>query len=146
MVFGVGYLLAGKYSGSNQKDLLDSAPDQSQIVTVENTPTVDGALVVPAGFPPDIPLEEAEILESATTYYPNEKAKQLSVSYRSLKTITQKYAEYAAYMSEQGYKITESGPNSPVNTILGIKESANLSIVIKSLEGKTLVELSYLSK
>ena len=146
-ILGVGYILSEKYPVSNGNPN-PNPNNMSKVVTVENTLMVGGILPLPTGFPQDIPLEEDEILESATTYYPNQNAKQLSVSYRSLKTITQKYVEYKAYMSQTGYKVAEDSPNSSssVRTILGTKADTNLSVAISSMKGGTLVEISYLFK
>ncbi len=138
VIFGTGYLLFGKYRRS--------ASDRPMTVMVENTPMVNGTLAVPAGFPRDIPLDRGEVLESATTQYPAQNARQLSVSYQSSKTAAQKYAEYKNYLETSGYEVTEGDANAPVRGIFGTKADANLSVVISSSEGKTLVQLSYLLK
>lgn len=142
LILIAGYTLFGKYPASKQVDLSNEAA----IVMVKNTPMVDGVLPVPAEFPQDIPLEPNEILESATTDYPAQDARQLSVSYRSSKTIAQKYSEYKDYMAASGYQLEESDTGEQGKTIFGTKEGANLSVVISSSEGKTLVQLSYLLK
>jgi len=147
LVFGIGYILLTKYSGlEKNNEEATTNPNQGPMVVVENTPGVDGSLPVPAGFPQDIPIEQVGISESATTNYPDQNAKQLSVSYKSSKTITQKYAEYKTYLTQAGYGLTEGGANTPVRAIFGTKDSANLSVAISSSGGKTLVQISYLLK
>lgn len=142
-VLAVGYLLSGKYPVF---DFDGNTNNLSAVVTVENTPMVNGALPLPRGFPQDIPIEDSEIVESSTTYYPAQNADQLSVSYRSTKTIWQKYAEYKDYMNQAGYSLTEGDSNAPVRTISGSKENISLSVIVSSVEGGTLVQLSYLLK
>lgn len=149
LALGAGYVLFTKYRPFlNQENLPTSvnSNDQSVTVMVKNTPTVNGVILAPRGFPPDIPLESNNLTESATTEFPRENARQLSVSYQSSKTIAEKYAEYRNYMTASGYQITEGDAGSPIRTILGTKESANLSVVINRAEGGTLVQLSYLLK
>ena len=118
----------------------------SAVVMVENTPMVDGVLPIPRGFPLELSPERAEIVESATTYYPHQQAKQLSVSYLSSDTMQEKYNEYRSYMLQAGYNLTEGGKSSDTRTLSGDKGSSTLSITISNTDGKTLVELSYLSK
>ena len=149
LVLGIGYILFARYSvprEENEEVASDLSNDQGSMVVVENTPLVNGVLSVPAGFPQDIPLEKADIIESATTDYPDQNAKQLSVSYKSSKTIAQKYSEYKTYMTQAGYSLTEGGTNTPVRAIFGSKVGANLSVAISSSGGKTLVQISYLLK
>ena len=154
LVLGAGFLLFLKYrTFPNPEDSLTINPstslgtnDEPKTVLVENTPMIDGALSLPGGFPQDIPLETGNLIESATTYYPEQNVRQLSLSYWSSRTMTEKYAEYKNYMTTSGYKITEEDTNAPVRAIFGVKEDRNLSVAISSREGKTLVQLSYLLK
>ena len=148
LVLVAGYVLFGKYRASNQANLPVSGDtdDESAMVVVENTPMVNGTLSVPTNFPQEIPIERGEILESALTRYPEQNAQQLSVSYRSLRTVAQKYAEYKSYLNQAGYDITEGGANAPVRAIFGTKEAANLSVFISRADNRTLVQLSYLVK
>ncbi|MDP2641952.1 MAG: hypothetical protein Q8P21_01510 [bacterium] len=149
LILGAGYLLLGKYRAPgevNQQAPTDSGNQELMVVAVENTPMVRGVLSTPARFPTDIPLEKEKILESATTRYPDQNAQQLSASYQSSKTITEKYAEYKNYMTGSGYQITESPVDASVRAIFGVKEDANLTVAISSSGGGTLVQLSYLLK
>lgn len=149
LVLGVAYyVLSAKYRVSVQENpsVSNSANNSPATVVVENTPMVNGAISVPARFPRDIPIEKAGIIESATTEYPAQNAQQLSVSYRSSKTIAEKYAEYRDYMSRADYRVTEGQTGALPRAIFGAKADANLSVVISSANGKTLVQLSYLLK
>lgn len=149
LVLGAGFLLFFKYrSVPNQENLPtpDNTNHEPRTVVVENTPMVNGSFSLPAGFPQDIPIEVGNLIESATTRYPEQNVQQLSISYRSSKTITQKYAEYRNYMTVSGYQITEENGTAQVRAIFGVKEGHNLSVAISSREGKTLVQISYLLK
>jgi hypothetical protein len=137
----IGHILSWKLPTFN-----DNTDNLSAVVTVENTLMVNGILPVPQGFPEDIPLESGEIVESATTYYPDQNAKQLSVSYRSAKTMVEKYAEYKDYMNQADYSLTEKDGSSGTKTLSGTKGDNSFSVTIRNADGKTLVELSYLSK
>ncbi|OHA88642.1 MAG: hypothetical protein A3C70_03530 [Candidatus Zambryskibacteria bacterium RIFCSPHIGHO2_02_FULL_43_14] len=148
LILGVGYILMGKSSvpESNPQTSDNDGGSQEFTAVVENIPTVGGTLSVPAEFPADIPLENGAVLESAITRYPNQGAQQLSVNYRSSRTVAQKYAEYKNYMNQAGYEITEGATNTTVRAIFGTKSEANLSVAISSSGGRTLVQLSYLLK
>ena len=163
LILGAGFLLFLKYrtSSLNQENSPTTNPstsfdnaqnkslgasDKSRTVVVKNTPMVNGIISVPVGFPQGIPLESGSLIESATTQYPGENIQQLSISYRSSKTIAQKYTEYKDYMNRAGYSLTEGNKSAPVRAIFGTKENTNLSVAISSSLGKTLVQLSYLLK
>ena len=149
LILGAGFLLLTKYRVSlNQENLSTSGDvgDEQATVIVENTPVINGAISAPAGFPQDIPLETGNLTESATTQYPRENARQLSLSYLSLKTIAQKYAEYKNYMEQTGYQVTEGSTSPSLKTIWGVKENVNLTVVVSGREGGTLIQLSYLLK
>ena len=151
LVLGAGFLLFLKYrtSSLNQENLPTSGGTNGEpaIVVVKNTPMVNGIISVPVGFPQGIPLESGSLIESATTQYPGENFQQLSISYRSSKTIAQKYTEYKNYMERAGYQIRENTPTSSgTRAVFGTKEDANLSVVVSRAEGKTLIQLSYLLK
>ncbi|MBI2065550.1 MAG: hypothetical protein HYT68_00555 [Candidatus Zambryskibacteria bacterium] len=147
LVLGLGYiLLSGKYQSQIKRTPTSVGADNSAIVTVKNTPMVNGALPVPDGFPPEIPLESSVIVDSATTHYPEINALQLSVSYESQRTIAEKYAEYLSYMQQAGYEITEGDANAPVRAIFGTEEKTNLTVVVSDSANSTLVQISYLLK
>ena len=95
IILFAGYFLFSKYHKSSEgPESLDGGNEGSTSVVVENTQSINGTLPAPAGFPDDIPVEENVLLESVTTSYPGQGAKQLSLSYRSSKTAVQKYNEY----------------------------------------------------
>ncbi len=146
LVLTLGYILFNKYRTPAETSLKVSNDTDSQPmkVEVENTQMVSGVLSAPAGFPSDIPLEKENILESVTTNFPENNARQLSVSYQSSRTVAQKYAEYKKYMQDIGYQMTEGEANATVRSIFGTKEGNNLSVAISSADGKTLVQLAYL--
>jgi hypothetical protein len=140
LIVVAGYVLSSNgYKDSGRANSFD----QSLIVTVENTPMVDGVLPVPEGFPQDIPIEESEIIESATTRHPRENLRQLSVAYKSSESIMEKYAEYKEYMLQASFQIEEESETSPV-VISGEKLGSKLSVTLNNSEGYTLVQLSYI--
>lgn len=155
LILATGYLLFNKYRVSTELKLpaSDDSGRQESLVRVEDIPIVDGTFSIPTEFPQDLPLERDGVLESAITKYPEQSVQQLSVSYRSLKTVAQKYAEYKNYMTASGYQITEGDAHAPVRTISGAsartirgaKGNANLSVTMtNNAKGETLIQLYYL--
>ena len=147
LILGLSYVLYTNYKPAVERSpMSDNTKDTSEVVMVENTPMVNGVLSAPTGFPQEIPLESGAIIESATTKYPGGIATQLSASYKSSKTLAQKYTEYKNYMTAAGYQITESGNGSTLKAIFGTDSNVNLSVVISSSIDGTLVQISYLLK
>lgn len=147
VILTIAYLVATKYDAKKELEDAQRASETKPLdVVVEHTQRVNGALPVPPNFPADIPVEKTDIIESATTEYPTLDAKQLSLNYMTSKTVAQKLAEYKDYMTKAGYTLTEGDPSSPVKALFGTKEDANLSVVISSQNGKTLVQVAYLLK
>ena len=141
LIIGLGYVFFKGFNGS-----LSNVDNTPETAVIENTPLVDGALPPPAGLPTDLPLETGAVVESVTTNYPDLNARQLSVSYESSKTVEQKYNEYKDYMTTADYTVTEGDSSAPVRAVFGVKDNANLSVVISSSDGKTLVQVAYLLK
>jgi len=149
LVLGVGYLFLGKSNAPgkiNSRVSSDNNGQKPMDVVVEKASVVNGTLSVPAGFPQDIPLERGGVLDGATTQYPGKNAKQFSISYKSSKTVTEKYTEYKNYMTKAGYSVTEGGANYPVRSLFGTSNDINLSVAISKSDGKTLIQLSVLLK
>lgn len=146
-------ILGGVYMFFEKKGFKSTGEDRGSTATnkeqatvvVENTPVSNGTMKAPTGFPADIPVESSAIVESATTRYP-ESATQLSLSYESSKTVSEKYKEYITYMKQAGYEVTEGDANSPVKAIFGIKGDSNLTVAVSNTSGKVLVQISYLLK
>ena len=49
-------------------------------------------------------------------------------------------------MDQAGYSVTEGDFSSATKAVFGTQAKANLSVVISSADGATLVQLSYLLK
>jgi len=121
--------------------------DVREVKTVSsNNAVVEKIQTVPTGFPQDLPIEASNLKEGAVTTFQSNSAKQLSLSYTSAKSVTEKYTEYKNYMTQKGYLLTEGPANSQVRAIFGAKYDANLSIAISSSNKGTLVQISYLIK
>lgn len=118
---------------------------EAPTVMVRLSPLVNGIPAIPQDFPQEIPLEAGKVTKSATTFYLDQNAKQLSLSYQSGKTVVQKYAEYKNYLTQAGYQVTEGDSKAPIRSIYGTKGRNNLSFVISTVTGGTLVQIAYLS-
>ena len=145
VVIALGYLIFIKYD-KNEESPDNNLNTNAEQITEEHTSTVNGILLAPKDFPESIPFEGGNVTESVTTVYPDQKIRQLTASYLSSKTVSQKYAEYKDYMTKAGYEVEEGDPNASVRGIFGTSENANLSVVISVRDGKTLVQLAYVLK
>lgn len=146
-LLALGYFLSQKFSLDKGPTSPNGTNETTPMeVVVEHTQAVNGVLPAPKDFPAGIPIENLDIIESATTNYPSQNAKQLSVSYQSSKTVAQKYAEYKDYMTKAGYTLTEGGTGANLKAVFGSKENENLSVVVSSADGGSLVQVAYLLK
>lgn len=137
---------AANQTESDDATTAPTAATQPMKVVVENSRSLAGKLSLPAEFPSSIPVETANITESATTRFPEQNAIQLSLSYKSSKSIIAKYEEYKAYMTEAGYSVTEGDARASVRSIFGTKADANFTVAISNSGSMTLVQISYLMK
>lgn len=110
-------------------------------VIVENTPIVDGKLIVPPEFPTNFPVERESIIDSATSWYPLTESLQFFVRYESAEGLKEKYNEYKKYLKQSGFTVVEKE-----NEISAAKDNINVSLSLKSVENKILVEISYIIK
>jgi len=144
-LLALGYFLSLKYNpekgspeGTNETTPME--------VVVEHTQAVNGVLPAPKGFPTDIPIEKFGIIESAVTDFPTSNARQLTLSYRSKKTVALKYAEYKDYITKAGYTLSEGGTGPNLKYASGVKGDVSLSVVVSAAEGGSLVQIAYLLK
>jgi hypothetical protein len=137
MIFIAAYLLPEKYRA------IETNQNLSTVVLVENTREIHGVLPVPSGFPKDIPIENQNIVDSSTTYHPIEDIKQFYVSYLSEKGVAEKFNLYREYMIQAGYILSEEKSK---RSLSGTKGNSTLYVNLGERDGKTLVELSFLSK
>ena len=129
-----------------QAPIVNNEPlkEGEQVVHLEKTPAVNGALPPPSGFPLDIPVE-GNITDSLTTTISGYKAKQLSLAYRTTGAVADKYEEYKNYLKNAGYQVQEGASSAPVKAIYGTKTGINISIVISNGGTDTLVQVAYLT-
>ena len=137
------YFINSVYIGKSE-DYVATNEDTNNEVIIQNTAMVGGALPAPSGLPSNLPIENGAIQESVTVTYPTKNAKQLSVSYRTTRSVEEKYAEYKKYFSQEGYSITEGPATSSMRTIFGSKGDLRLSVAISRPDSETLVQLAYL--
>ena len=98
---------------------------------------------IPIGFPSAIPVEEKTITESQSTAFPDRNMVQSTLSYTTTKTVSQKYAEYLAFMTKDGYTFAKDGKDEKNGFLQGTKGTAALSVSISSLSGKTTVKIAF---
>ncbi|TAL49358.1 hypothetical protein EPN83_01255 [Patescibacteria group bacterium] len=101
---------------------------------------------LPAGFPSNIPVETKDAFESYRMDYNDRGVTQYTVSYKTAKSPAEKFKEYADFMIKDGFSFGTDGKNEKEGILYGTKSENSLLILIKSVEGKTYVQLSYLAK
>jgi hypothetical protein len=144
IAISAGFLLY-QFRGGERATVIPTE-ERPQEVVLEMTERDGGVLPPPREFPADIPIETARITESSTATIPGTNIKQLTVSYTSTQTLAAKERAYRTYMQEKGFEISESPAGSPVRGLFGRKENADISVVLSSSSGTTLVQIAYILK
>lgn len=114
-----------------------------QIPTVGQNPLrVDFSDKLPDDFPSDIPVEqEADFDQSYRLDYPEQK--QLTVVFRSVKTLEENQFLYADFFRRNGWIISNRYDIENISAIYAAKGRVELNVSIISLaEGKSQISLS----
>lgn len=101
---------------------------------------------LPQGFPAFIPVETKDAFESYSASYPERKITQYTVSYKTSKTVSEKYDEYLSFMTKNGFTFSNDGQNKETGTLYGTKNGDDLLVVVSKSEDKTSVQISYLDR
>lgn len=119
------------------------APEK-QNFSSENVKVDDNKGQTPSGLPTDIPIEEANILQSSTLAYPDKGATLYSVLYTSLKQTEELYSVYQKYLSSSGFVILNQAKSSAQMSFRASKDKNELSIVLTPQQLSTAVQISYI--
>ena len=114
-------------------------------VQVTKTDTSKSGSMLPAGFPKDIPVEEANIKDSYKAYYEKVKATQYTVSYVSKLSKDTLWKAYSDCMDSDTDSVDSSSCRS-VRQIAGVMGDDSMSVVITANAGVTLVQIVYLDR
>lgn len=136
-----GYFFWQKRAEERRVIELANTPMQVEVI---NTPNVGTSLPAPGGFPEELIVDEAVIIESNTTRYPIQNAVQTSVVYESSERAEDLYKEFADYLMNAGYEVVE-GASGELKSLSGKKTGSNLNIVITTASTTTKVTVAHLS-
>lgn len=139
----VFYLLRSPGGNPENQNLATGQPEVQHVDLVQAS-SMDEKL--PPGFPSDIPLENGSITQSYKVSYKDRNTVQFSLSYATSKTRSQKYNEYLKFMTEEGFDFGASGKSPERHTLYGIKGSNDLVVIINEINGRTVVDITYLER
>jgi hypothetical protein len=131
------------WGSSNKQVGQNSFSSENVIVTPTNVATATGEGKLPVGFPTDIPVEIANITESATLSYPDRKATLYSVSYFSTKQQEEIFATYGKFLADNGYKITNTDKSAAHMVYQATKDKNDITIVITPQPNRIMVQIGY---
>lgn len=114
-------------------------------VTVEKIDQSSGNKV-PSGFPADIPLEIGNITEANKAAYSDRGLMQYTVLYSTTKTPQEIYTTYEKYMMDSGYDFGSKGKSPETNSLYGLKDSKDLSVIAGVSQGYTVVTIVYVER
>ena len=66
-----------------------------------------------------------------------------TINYTAVKSVAEKYNEYLNYMLQTGFSFGNNGQDVKNHSLYGTKDGDSLLVSVSSLEGKTIVQLSY---
>ena len=119
----------------------------SPVATSTGTTAVSGRPTsLPAGFPPDIPVERAGLTESYSTPYAAQHVTQYSVSYTSSQSKDAVWKTYTDFLASAGYTTDAKATSKAAGLIVASKGGNDLNVVITSHGQTTLVQISYIER
>jgi hypothetical protein len=155
VVLGIAYVIStspqkeattsSKTDTANEHPVQQYTKENVTVAKVDLSKTT-GTSKIPSGFPKDIPVETANITDSFTANYPDKGVVQSSVSFTTAKTVSVAVSEYLSYMKKAGYIMNNEVMKTSKNYLLGTLNKSDLSIFVNSNNGKTQVQMTYLSK
>ncbi len=101
---------------------------------------------LPQGFPSDIPVDTAEMIESYSAEYKDIGATQYTVMYASSRPMEELYAQYLSFMTDAGYEFGDNGKNEEQKELIGTKDNDNLIVKVSTREGRVFVQISFLDR
>jgi len=119
---------------------------QEGIQVTKTNVAENGGSRLPKGFPADIPVEMATVVDSYKSFYEKVATTQYAVSYTSKKTRDELWSIYDKYMKDSGYTIQTQTSSKSLGQISGMKGDDSLSAIISSQKGISLVQISYLDR
>jgi len=111
--------------------------------------TINFGTSTPPDFPINIPIEKGSKFEqSYATYYPEQK--QLTIVFRSTKTVKENYTLYADFLKKENWVISNKNESDGVSFLYGTKGSNDINVTISSdistISTKSQVSISILEK
>ena len=97
--------------------------------------------VLPEGFPTDMPLENATIQESFSSFYEDTGVHRYMISYVTDENRTFIYDKYTTYLTNHGFEIIEQEEN-PIY-IYARNENEDITILIEEKSEDVLVTINY---
>ena len=97
--------------------------------------------VLPEGFPTDMPLENAEIQESFSSFYEDTGVHRYMISYVTDENRTFIYEKYTTYLTDHGFEIIQQEEN-PIY-IYAKNENEDITILIEEKSEDVLVTINY---
>lgn len=119
---------------------------ENVVVSKVDLNSASGKDKLPQGFPTFIPVETSDAFESYSASYPERKLTQYTVSYKTSKSVADKYDEYLSFMTKNGFTFTRDGQNKVAGTLYGTKNGDDLLVVVSKSDDKTSVQISYLDR
>ena len=108
--------------------------------------TTFGENRLPSGFPSDIIVDTASIVQSYTANFPDRKISQHTLSYISEKPAKTVFTEYLDSLKKVGFQFAPNGIDEGNMALYGSREGNDLSVVISKSNGQTLVQITYLAR
>jgi len=132
------FLMKDKPAIEETSDIAVQQTDLSSAFTPEEK--------LPRGFPSDIPVDTAEMIESYSAEYKDIGATQYTVMYASSRPMEELYAQYLSFMTDAGYEFGDNGKNEEQKELIGTKDNDNLIVKVSTREGRVFVQISFLDR
>ena len=147
IIIGLSFIVVAGLATYSYVTLIKTPPEIKKIPAVVNVPSVpepektEFTAKLPTDFPANIPVEQGVyIKQSYSLTYANQK--QLTIVFRTAKTMKENYALYADFLKKDGWVIANMSEGDNVSSFYGAKQKNDINITIT----KSQVSISVLKK
>ena len=145
-VIVLAFLLMQNVTKENGSQTQELKTEENVDVKEVDLATTFGSSRLPSGFPSDVFVDTASIVQSYTANFPDRKVSQHTLSYTSEKPAKTVFTEYLDSLKKAGFQFAENGIDEKSMSLYGSRSGNDLSVVISTSNGQTLVQITYLAR
>ncbi|MEX2405045.1 MAG: hypothetical protein WD579_00400 [Candidatus Paceibacterota bacterium] len=143
IILAVLFLLFGGSAPENtgtDDDVIEETESASEGITEVDLDTAEGLDRFPEGFPTDVPVEPATIVNSVNLER-NDGGSDAIIIYRPDASVNEVYDAFVSYMTDAGYTIETDSLDGMRIDLQGTSADGELTVSSMELEGEGILEV-----